>query len=124
MALPNMDKPEVMVAKKPLLWFFLGLPISLKCKPKFEDPKRPTEDRTESEKESEIPKTTNWGVEDETTIKEKRERESGEEELKIEGGWGRGKICDFREERGREVEFGGGFSSAPSSAQWKGRVSK
>lgn len=29
MALPKMDKPELMEAKNPLLWSFLGLPISL-----------------------------------------------------------------------------------------------
>ena len=29
MALPNMDKPEVIAAKKPLLSFFLGLPIAI-----------------------------------------------------------------------------------------------
>lgn len=28
MALPNVDNPELMAAKKPLFWFFLGLPIA------------------------------------------------------------------------------------------------
>lgn len=81
MALPNMEKPEVMAEKKPLFWSFLGLPIFalLTLKPK-------TPMRRRSEKKGP------WSVRE-----NEREREWWWR-------WKNNNNSDIREQRGQQVD--------------------